>query len=138
MGCGDFIHQECFDQERERLFIEYNYPLLSWKAQPILRGVDASNFLIVPEQGNVWQGMQATYPIQVPSRVRLLPMTLLLLLCAKTYKPFLLPILPKLVAAARRAAKRLSIFRGLVGERAVEWGAKSLGLSVYIRDHCKS
>lgn len=75
MGCGDFVHQECFDQERERLFIEYNYPLLAWKAKPILRGVDASNFLMLPEQGYVWQGLQATYPIQVSSRVRFHPMT---------------------------------------------------------------
>jgi hypothetical protein len=107
MGCGDFIHQECFDQERERLFIEYSYPLLSWKAQTILRGVDASNFLIVPEQGNVWQGMQATYPIQVPSRVRLLPMTHLLLLCAKTYKHFLLLISPKACCGGQKVGQKV-------------------------------
>lgn len=69
MACGGFVHQECFDQERERLFIEYNYPSLGWKDTPILRGVDASPFVVIPEQGYVWLGLQATYPIHVPSNV---------------------------------------------------------------------
>jgi hypothetical protein len=44
----------------------------------------------------------------------------------------------KLVVAARSAAKRLSIFRGYVGERAVEWGTKSVELSLYVREHRES
>ncbi len=69
MGCGDFVHHECFDQERERLFVENNYPSLSWKDTPILRGVDASSLAVIPEHGYVWRGMLATYPIPVSSNV---------------------------------------------------------------------
>ena len=69
MGCSSFIHQECFDQERERLFVEFNHPSLSWQPKEIIRGFDASSFIMVPEQGHVWRGLKATYPIHVASNV---------------------------------------------------------------------
>ena len=85
MACGDIIYHECFDQERDRVFLEHNIPTLSWSETPIIRGFDPSSFFVTPEHGVVWRGMVATYPA---------------------------PVCSQLVEASRLAIKRLSIFRG--------------------------
>ncbi len=108
MACGDFIYHECFDQERERLFVEIHYPSLCWEETPILRGVDPSSFIITPEHGVMWRGMMATYPNSVSTQI---------------------------VHASRFAAKRLSMFRGLMGGRTIDWGQKALALSIYQQRH---
>ena len=110
MGCGDFVYHECFDQERERLFLEKNFPSLCWEETPILRGINPSSFVVTPEHGVVWRGMMATYPS---------------------------PVSTQLVHASRFAARRLSIFRGDVGDRTQDWGPKAIELSIYQQRHCK-
>lgn len=111
MACGDFIYHECFDQERERLFVEIHFPSLRWKETPILRGVDPSSFIITPEHGVLWRGMMATYPN---------------------------PVSTQIVHASRFAAKRLLMFRGVVGEKTTDWGPKALALAIYQQRHCKT
>jgi len=108
MACGDFIYHECFDQERERLFVEIHFPSLCWKETPILRGVDPSSFIFTPEHGVMWRGMMATYPN---------------------------PVSTQIVHASRFAAKRLLMFRGLVGEKTIDWGPKALALAIYQQRH---
>ena len=94
-GCGDNVYHECFDQERERLFLEQNIPSLCWRETPILRGIDPSSFIVTPENGVVWRGMMAAYPT---------------------------PVSTQLVQASRFAAKRSSIFRGNIVDISMEMG----------------
>ncbi|KAL7547769.1 hypothetical protein ACHAWF_011051 [Thalassiosira exigua] len=98
MGCGDVVYHECFDLERERIFVEHHVPSLSWRESRIIRGVDPSSFMITPENGVVWSGLKATYPTPVPAQ---------------------------LVHAARFAAKRIAMFRGGMVERSMEPGVKA-------------
>ena len=110
MGCGDFVYHECFDQERERLFLEQNHPSLSWSETPIIRGVDPSSFIVTPENGIVWRGMMATYPS---------------------------PIRPELAQSGRFAINRISLFRGDKYGSTMELGPKAVELSTYQQCHCK-
>lgn len=109
MGCGDNVYHECFDQERDRICLEYNIPSLCWKETPIIRGFDPSSFIFTPENGVIWRGMMATYPT---------------------------PVSPRLIQAAQYGLKRLSIFSGNVGERMVD-GVNATKLAVYQQEQCK-
>jgi hypothetical protein len=104
MPCGKVIHHECFEQERERLFLEHNIPTLCWSETPIIRGIDPSSFCITPENGVVWRGMMATYPA---------------------------PVASQLVEASRLAIKRSSIFRGDRCNRSMNLGPEAVKLSMY-------
>ena len=108
MKCGDIVYHECFDQERERIFLEQNIPSLCWKETPIIRCVDPSSFMATPENGVVWRGMIATYPT---------------------------PVSAQLVQASRFAANRLSIFNSDLGDRSIELGPKALALSIHQQLH---
>lgn len=103
------MYHECFEQERERVFLEKNVPSLSWSKTPILRGAIIGSFVESPENGVVWRGMMATYPTQVSMQ---------------------------LVQASRFAAKRISIFRGDMVDRSMGLGTKAAELSVYQQCHC--
>lgn len=107
MGCGDNVYHECFDQERERIALEQNIPLLCWKETPVIRGVYPSSFMLTPENGVVWRGMMASYPS---------------------------PVSPQLVQASQLALKRFSIFRGDTSNRLFEWGANDIELATYQRE----
>jgi hypothetical protein len=110
MPCGNVIHHECFDQERERLFLEHNIPTLCWSETPIIRGIDPSSFCITLKNGVVWRGMMATYPTPVSSQ---------------------------LVEASRLAIKRSSIFRGDRCNRSMKLGSAAVKFSMFQLRHGK-
>jgi hypothetical protein len=83
MKCGDFVYNEVFDQEKERVEIGFHLPMYAWgRNLPILRsfrfGDIFEDFVIVPEDIHdiskektlsnkiVWRGLRASYPSEVP------------------------------------------------------------------------
>lgn len=104
MPCGDLVYHECFDQERERIFLENNIPTLSWGETRIIRGIDPSSFVFTRENGVVWRGMMATYPT---------------------------PVSGQLVEASRLAMNRMAIFRGDSFNGSINWGPAAVKLSLY-------
>lgn len=109
MGCGDMVYHECFDQERERVFLEQIVPQLSWRETPIIRGVDPSSF-VVKENQILWQGMVASYPT---------------------------PVSAQFVQASKLAAKRIAIFRGEICNGSKHLGRKAMELFNHQQCHGK-
>lgn len=94
------MYHECFDQERERVFLEQNIPQLSWRDTPFIRGIDPSSFIVTGENQVIWQGLIASYPT---------------------------PVSTLFVQASQLATKRIAVFRGetwnglkFVGPKAME------------------
>jgi len=109
MGCGDKVYHECFDQERERVFLEQNIPQLSWRETPIIRGIDLSSF-IAAENQIIWQGMIASYPT---------------------------PVSAQFVQASQLAVKRIAIFRGEIYNGLKHLGPKAMELFNHQQCHGK-
>lgn len=103
------MHHECFDQERERVFLEQNIPQLSWRVTPIIRGIDPSSF-IVAENQIMWQGMIASYPT---------------------------PVSAQFVQASQLAVKRIAIFRGEICNGLKHLGPKAMELFNHQQCHGK-
>jgi hypothetical protein len=59
--CADWVNHDIFDQERERIDLNYKIPRIAWKQLPMQRSFDAFQFLHVPDQGIFWKGMFAAY-----------------------------------------------------------------------------
>jgi ubiquitin C-terminal hydrolase len=59
-----------FEQEKERIQLTENLPFMAWKEHPVQRSFDPLQFMRVspPDQGIIWKGMVATYPVIVPPR----------------------------------------------------------------------
>jgi len=110
MGCGDIVHHECFDRERERVFLEQNHPSLCWQESPINRGINPSSFTVTREQGYVWRGLLASYPIPAPTQF---------------------------VRAGQFALRRLLMFRGCSTSKMVVLGPNALKLAMHRQAHCK-
>ena len=110
MRLGDMVQQECFDRERERVFLEQNHPQFCWQASNINRGINPSSFIVTKEQGYVWQGLKASYPI---------------------------PATPQFVRIGHLALKRSLIFRGCYTSKMVTLGPSALRLAKYQKSHCK-
>jgi hypothetical protein len=110
MGCGDFVYHECFDQERERVFLEQNIPQLSWRDTPINRGIDPSSFVVTAENKVLWQGIIASYPT---------------------------PVSAQFVKASKLAAKRFAIFRGELWNDIKYLGPKAMEVFKYQQCHGK-
>lgn len=110
MGCGDIVQHECFDRERERVFLEQNHPSLCWQESLIIRGINPSSFNVTKEQGYVWRGLLASYPIPAPSQY---------------------------VRASQSALKRLLMFRGCSTNTMVDLGPTALKLTMHRQAHCK-
>lgn len=83
MKCGDFVYNEVFDREKERIDILFQLPSYAWgRNKPLLRsfslGDILEDFVIVPEEIDeqshdrkivnkvVWRGLRASYPSEVP------------------------------------------------------------------------
>lgn len=98
------MYHECFDQERERVFLEQNIPQLSWKDTPIIRGIDPSSFIVTAANQVIWQGLIASYPTPVSSLF---------------------------VQASQLAAKRIAIFRGEMWSGLKHLGPKAMELFKY-------
>jgi ubiquitin carboxyl-terminal hydrolase 22/27/51 len=64
--CGDYVYHEIFDQEKERLDIVEKLPSHAWNKTPIQRSFDPFRFLHIQDEGIIWKGMVATYPLLVP------------------------------------------------------------------------
>ena len=110
MGCGDIVHHECFDRERERVFLEQNHPSLCWQESPINRGINPSSFTMTKEQGYVWRGLLASYPI---------------------------PSATQFVRAGQVAMRRVLLFRGCSTSKMMGLGPNALKLSMHRQTHCK-
>ena len=110
MGCGDIVQHECFDRERERVFLEQNHPSLSWQESLIIRGINPSSFTVTKEQGYVWRGLLASYPIPAPSQY---------------------------VRASQSALRRLLMFRGCSTNTMVDLGPTAFKLTMQRQAHCK-
>jgi ubiquitin carboxyl-terminal hydrolase 22/27/51 len=61
------VYHPLFDQERERLDLQHGLPWMAWREHAVQRSFDAFCFVRTEEQGLVWRGLLATYPILVPS-----------------------------------------------------------------------
>ena len=110
MACGDIVQHECFDRERERVFLEQNHPSLCWQESLIIRGINPSSFTVTKEQGYVWRGLLASYPIPAPSQY---------------------------VRASQSALRRLLMFRGCSTNTMVDLGPTALKLTMHRQAHCK-
>ena len=110
MRCGDIVQHECFDRERERVFLEQNHPSLCWKESPINRGINPSSFTVTKEQGYVWRGLLASFPI---------------------------PATPQFVRAGHFALRRALMFRGCSTSKMATLGPNALKLTLYRQSHCK-
>lgn len=83
MKCGDFVYNEVFDREKERINIGFHLPMYAWgRNLPLLRsfcfGDILEDFVIIPEEIHnppkekspsnkiVWRGLRAFYPSEVP------------------------------------------------------------------------
>jgi hypothetical protein len=102
IGCGDFVYHEVFEQERFRIQLCRQIPWMAWNPNPIVRSVDAFQFLKTQEHGIVWRGLVASYPPLVP-------------------KEHLL--------AAEMMVRRLSILKGKVNEKWLLTSPKSMKLA---------
>lgn len=110
MRCGDLVQQECFDRERERVFLEQNHPSFCWQESPISRGINPSSFTVTKEQGYVWRGLLASYPI---------------------------PATPQFVRAGRFALKRALMFRGCSSSKMITLGPNALKVTIQRQAHSK-
>jgi hypothetical protein len=110
MGCGDIVQHECFDRERERVFLEQNYPSLCWQECLIIRGINPSSFTVTKEQGYVWRGLLASYPIPAPAQF---------------------------VRASQSALRRLLMFRGCSTSKMAVLGPSALKLAMHRQAHSK-
>lgn len=109
MRCGDIVQHECFDREREQVFLEQNHPSLCWQESPINRGINPSSFTVVTkEQGYVWRGLLASYPI---------------------------PASPQFVRASHFALRRALMFRGCSTSKMVTLGPNALKLTMHRQAH---
>ncbi len=104
------MNHECFDQERDRVFLEQNIPHLCWRETPIIRGIDPSSFCVNTENQIIWQGIIASYPT---------------------------PVSAQFVQASRLAAKRMAIFRGDLCNNTKDLGPKAMELFKYQQCNCK-
>ena len=83
MKCGDFVYNQVFDREKERIDIQFQLPRYAWgRNEPLLRsfslGDILEDFVIIPEEIDkqsgdrnivnkvVWRGLRASYPSEVP------------------------------------------------------------------------
>jgi ubiquitin carboxyl-terminal hydrolase 22/27/51 len=59
-----------FEQEKERIQLTEKLPFMAWKEHPVQRSFDPLQFMRIsqPDQGIVWKGMVATYPVIVPPK----------------------------------------------------------------------
>jgi hypothetical protein len=110
MGCGDIVHHECFDRERERVLLEQILPSFCWQESPINRGINPSSFTVTKEQGYVWNGLMTSYPIPAPT---------------------------DFVRAGQLAVRRLLMFRGCSTSKMAALGPNALKLAHHRQSHCK-
>lgn len=110
MRCGDLVQQECFDRERERVFLEQNHPSFCWQESPISRSINPSSFTVTKEQGYLWRGLLASYPI---------------------------PATPQFVRAGRFALKRALMFRGCSSSKMITLGPNALKVTMQRQAHSK-